>query len=149
MINLNKDMPSGPLFMKQSLLIASLFLAAACQTQAEAPETSAQRGEEVFSQHCATCHGASGEGIEPWYPSLRRLAAMREASEMIETVLTGRFRRGGEINGHTIPIMPAWGQLNDPDVAAIVNYIQQNWGEGNTITVEDVATTRAELWELD
>lgn len=131
-----------------SLILASIALAA-CQTQADAPDVSAARGEHVFSEHCSTCHGAGGAGIEPWYPSLQRLADMRRPSEMIETVITGRFRRGGEINGHTIPIMPAWGQLSDADVAAVVNYIQSNWGEGQPVTLEDVQTTRATLWELD
>ena len=133
---------------RQSLIVASVMLAA-CQTQAEAPDISAARGEHVFTKHCATCHGDTGGGIEPWYPSLKRLAAMRESADIIETVITGRFRRGGEINGHTIPIMPAWGQLNDPDVAAVVNYIQLNWGEGRAVTLEDVEKTRAMLWELD
>ena len=134
--------------LRPSLMLASIALAA-CQTQADAPDVSATRGEHVFTEHCATCHGAGGAGIEPWYPSLQRLAEMREPAGMIETVITGRFRRGGEMNGHTIPIMPAWGQLSDSDVAAVVNYIQANWGAGEAITLEDVETTRAELWELD
>jgi mono/diheme cytochrome c family protein len=135
----------------RKLIILTTVLLAACQTQAdvETPDYSARHGEEVFAKHCATCHGASGEGIEPWYPSLQRLAAMREPGDMIETVITGRFRRGGELNGHTIPIMPAWGQLSDADVAAIVNYIQQNWGEGVGVSIQDVSATRARLWELD
>jgi len=135
----------------RTLIFLSTILVAACQTQADAdmPDYSAARGEQVFTKHCATCHGATGEGIEPWYPSLQRLAAMREPAEMIETVITGRFRRGGEINGHTIPIMPAWGQLSDADVAGIVNYIQQAWGEGGEVSIQDVSATRAELWELD
>jgi mono/diheme cytochrome c family protein len=133
----------------RKIIFLTTVLLAACQTQADSPDTSAARGEQVFTKHCATCHGASGEGIEPWYPSLQRLAAMREPAEMVETVMTGRFQRGGEMNGHTIPIMPAWGQLTDADVAAIVNYIQQTWGDGSTITIEDVVTTRADLWELD
>lgn len=135
----------------RKLIFLTTVLVAACQTQADVdtPDYSAVRGEHVFAKHCATCHGATGEGIEPWYPSLQRLAAMREPADMIETVITGRFRRGGEINGHTIPIMPAWGQLSDADVAGIVNYIQQNWGEGGEVSIQDVSATRAKLWELD
>ena len=130
-------------------MIVAYLLLAACQSQADAQDASAARGEHIFVEPCATCHGASGEGIEPWYPSLKRLAEMRQPSEMVEAVLTGRFRRGGEVNGHTIPIMPAWGQLSDADVASIVNYIQQNWGEGGPVTIDQVTKTRDELWELD
>jgi len=116
---------------------------------ANATDASAARGEHVFSEHCATCHGDTGQGLEPWYPSLQRLAGLRDPAAMVETVLSGRFRRGGEIDGHTIPIMPAWGQLTDADVAAIVNYVQQNWGEGGQIKTEDVSKARATLWEID
>ena len=113
------------------------------------PDHSANQGKRVFNQHCATCHRSSGGGIEPWYPSLKRIAALRDAEQMIETVLTGRFRRGGDMNGHTIPIMPAWGQLSDADVAGIVNYIQAQWGAGSEVTINQVSATRARLWELD
>jgi mono/diheme cytochrome c family protein len=135
----------------RKLLLLTTVLVAACQTRAEVdtPDYSALRGEQVFGKHCAACHGDSGQGIEPWYPSLQRLAGLREADEMIETVITGRFRRGGELNGHTIPIMPAWGQLSDADVAGIVNFIQLNWGQGGQVTIQDVSATRARLWELD
>ena len=127
----------------------------ACATAGEesataATDATANRGEHVFTKHCATCHGDTGAGIEPWYPSLQRLAAMREPADMIETVITGRFRRAGEMNGHTIPIMPAWGQLTDADVAAIVNYIQQNWGTmPKPVAAEEVAVIRSKLWEID
>jgi mono/diheme cytochrome c family protein len=130
------------------LILATMMMLAWSITHA-ADDPSPTRGEHVFLQHCATCHGDTGAGLEPWYPSLQRLAELREPAAMVETVLTGRFRRGGEFNGHTIPIMPAWGQLTDDDVASIVNYVQQNWGKGTLITTEDVANARATLWEID
>ena len=132
----------------KSLILAMVTMVSWSCTFA-ADDASATRGEHVFSEHCATCHGDTGAGLEPWYPSLQRLAGLREPDAMVETVLSGRFRRGGELNGHTIPIMPAWGQLTDADVAAIVNYVQQNWGKGGQITTEDVASARATLWEID
>jgi mono/diheme cytochrome c family protein len=125
------------------------LLAATGTSYADSHKEAADRGEHIFAKHCSSCHGDSGDGVEPWYPSLQRLAGMRTAADMVETVLTGRFKRGGELNGHTIPIMPAWGQLSDADVAATVNYIQRNWGESQNITSEDVAKTRTQLWELD
>lgn len=133
------------------ILILVSNLLGACQSQggAEAADDSAARGELVYSQHCATCHGDTGTGNEPWLPSLQRLAALREPADMVGTVMTGRFHRAGEINSHTIPIMPAWGQLSDADVAAIINYVQQNWGEGTSITAAQVQAIRTELWETE
>jgi len=125
------------------------LLTTATLSHAQSDDESSARGEHIFAKHCSSCHGDSADGVEPWYPSLQRLAGMRTPADMVETVLTGRFKRGGELNGHTIPIMPAWGQLSDADLAATVNYIQQNWGEGEDITAKDVAKTRTQLWELD
>lgn len=139
-----------PSFQRAVLLSVAVSMPACAATSEPDTDTSVRRGEQVFTAHCATCHGAGGDGIEPWYPSLRRLASMREPADMVETVITGRFRRGGEMNGHTIPIMPSWGQLGDADVAAVVNYVQLNWGAtAGTVNAADVAAIRAELWEID
>ena len=142
-----------PTIFRPAILFAGLLAAAspcfAGGDDASDTDTSAATGEHIFAQHCSSCHGDSADGIEPWYPSLQTLAKMRQPADMVESVLTGRFKRGGELNGHTIPIMPAWGQLSDSDVAATVNYIQQTWGEGHIISADDVAHTRTQLWELD
>ena len=139
----------GSLCTSARLLLVATMAIISQPGIAASPGGGATRGEQVFIKHCATCHGASGAGIEPWYPSLKRLATMREPANMVETVLTGAFRRGGELNGHTIPIMPAWGQLTDAEIAALVNYIQLTWGEGGQVSVTDVTSVRAQLWEID
>ncbi len=138
---------------RRLLLVLAFTLLGACQnttnsdTQAatNAVDKSVARGATVYLQHCATCHGDTGAGNEPWYPSLQRLAGLREPAAMVESVITGRFRRGGEFNSHTIPIMPAWGQLSDADVAAIVNYVQHNWGSATFVTPAQVGTIRNSL----
>jgi mono/diheme cytochrome c family protein len=137
------------MIIRTLLFFTSLLFAGQLYAESTTEDASAARGEHVFAQHCTTCHGDTGTGNEPWYPSLQRLAALRNPSQMIETVITGRFRRAGEIDGHTIPIMPAWGQLTDADIAAIVNYVQQNWGNGAPVTTKDVEEARATLWEID
>ncbi len=101
-------------------------------------------GKVVYEKHCANCHGATGQGSEPWYPALQRLAALSEPSDMVSTILTGRFRRAGEVRGHTIPIMPAWGRLSNEEIRDIVNYVQSRWGTGkkSALSTETVAALR-------
>jgi mono/diheme cytochrome c family protein len=138
--------------MHRLLLLVGLAVTAGTvglDATANEADVSVARGEEVFKTHCATCHGESGAGAEPWYPALKKLAALREPDDIVTTLITGRFRRAGEIDGHTIPIMPSWGQLSDADVAAIVNYIQSEWGEGAQITEAQAAAIKEELWTLD
>ena len=100
-------------------------------------------GEGAFVKHCARCHLASGAGALPWYPALEALAQRLEPEAIARTILSGQFRRGGEIAGHTIPIMPAWDWLSDADVAAIVNYIEARWGQTEvSITALEVQALR-------
>lgn len=116
--------------MKQKLnkvpsfaVAVTVGLLLALASSANEGDASAIRGQEIFGEHCASCHGETGDGSEPFYPSLKRLADLREPSEIVTTLITGRFRRADDIDGHKIPIMPAWGRLSDAEMAAVVNFI--------------------------
>ena len=101
------------------------------------------RGAKVYQKHCFHCHGAAGEGKDPFYPALRSLAGLREPEDIALSVLSGRFLRGGERAGHTIPIMPSWSWLTDRNIADLVNFITQTWGNGTlAITATQVAALR-------
>lgn len=106
-----------------------------------AEETNTVSGAAAFAQHCAHCH--SGSGLDPWYPAMERVAKLRSPQEMIEIVLSGKFRRAGQYQGHTIPIMPAWSRLANEEIASIIEYIQLTWGDDIvTISADDVASYR-------
>ena len=123
------------------LVLLAGWVAATAAAADEIGDVSAARGAEIFAEHCAGCH--SGEQPEPWYPAMQRLARLRSVGEMISAVVEGRFHRGGEYNAQTIPVMPAWGSLSDYEVAAVVNYIQQTWGESpDPVTAEQVTAVR-------
>ncbi len=65
-------------------------------------------GEEVFSQNCATCHGADGTGIDG--PDLTALSLDQAAVE--ETVRTGP----GAMTAFE-------GQLSDEQIQAVADYV--------------------------
>ncbi len=122
-----------------------LTFLATLTTLAMAPLSIASDGSEEFTRHCASCHGSEGDGDGEWYPSLSRLAAERDPEDIARTILLGRFGRGGEVQGHTIPIMPSWSRLSNEEVAAIVNFIQTRWGNATTaISVETVSRLRGQ-----
>ena len=75
-----------------------------------------QRGEKVYASNCAACHQANGKGGGPILP-LDGSALVQDAdkTKQIHVLLNGR-------NG-----MPAWKQLSDTDIAAVISYTKNNW----------------------
>ncbi len=111
---------------------------------AAAPE-SGKRGAAVFAGHCASCHGANGEGVPGVFPPLKGnpVVTATDPAEHIHVVLFGK--KGGTIKGATYSAqMPAWAdQLSDEEVAAVVNHERTSWGNSApTVTTDNVAKIR-------
>jgi mono/diheme cytochrome c family protein len=79
-------------------------------------------GQEKFNDICAACHRTNGEGLPDKFPALKGNAFVTgDPAPVVGTVLNGRQGRLG--------LMPAWKDtFNDREVAAIVSYIRQAWG---------------------
>ena len=91
-------------------------------------EESMQRGSEIYIDFCITCHLSKGEGVEHTFPPLAKsdyLIKNREAS-----IRGVKYGQQGEIiiNGVTYnSAMPSPG-LEDEEVADVMNYILNSWG---------------------
>jgi mono/diheme cytochrome c family protein len=96
--------------------------------------------------YCAACHQDNGEGIAGAFPPLKGSAAVNkdDATKQLDAVLRGV--QGGRVSGvvYSNP-MPAFGAtLNDPDIAAIVDYERQAWGNhGRSVSISQVTIARA------
>ncbi len=77
-----------------------------------------QRGESVYAANCVACHQASGQGAGP-IKALDGSALVTDAdhSKMISVMLNGA---GGGA-------MPAWPQLSDTELAAVITFAKNNW----------------------
>jgi len=77
-------------------------------------------GEEIFLQHCATCHQPDGLGQKGKYPALA-------ASEITTGDITNHLDR--VMNGKADTEMQAWApQLTDLELAAVITYERNAWG---------------------
>ncbi|NDZ14939.1 cytochrome c oxidase subunit II [Variovorax sp. WS11] len=76
------------------------------------------RGEKVYAANCAACHQANGKGAGPIKP-LDGSAIVVDAdhNKQIHIVL----------NGANNGAMPAWKQLSDTDIAAVVSFTKNSW----------------------
>jgi mono/diheme cytochrome c family protein len=108
------------------------------------PPASLERGAKLFATHCAVCHQANGQGLPGAFPPLAGsdfLAAGGTA--VIENIING-LSGPITVNGQNYnSMMPPMAYIADADVADIVNFVMNSWGNpGGSVTAEDVAEVR-------
>lgn len=92
-----------------------------------------ERGEQVYAQSCVSCHQANGQGMPPAFPAIAGgPISTGDVAEHIDIVLHGRNA------------MPPWGHLSDEDIAAVVTYERNAFGNdtGDLVQPADVAGAR-------
>jgi cytochrome c oxidase subunit II len=81
------------------------------------------RGEKVFGANCAACHQANGKGVPPAFPPLDGSKVVTGPKEaQIGIVMHGVVRDGKPT------AMVGWQQLSDTDIASVVTYTRNAWG---------------------
>ncbi len=77
-----------------------------------------QRGESVYAANCAACHQANGKGAGPIKPlDGSPIVLDADKNKAMQVVLNGAA--GGA--------MPAWKQLSDTEIAAVLTYAKNHW----------------------
>jgi len=105
-------------------------------------------GEAIYRDQCSACHGLEGRGTPFLFPSLADSSVVRaqDTATLVRIVLRGT-RSAATATEPTAPGMPAYGgQLTDAQVAAVLTFIRNAWGNGAAPVVEDgVARARSQL----
>jgi nitrite reductase (NO-forming) len=118
--------------------------AAAAGTLSKADQVHA--GEQLFAGTCSVCHQANGAGLPGVFPPLAKsdfLAAdPKRAMNIVLKGLNGKVTvNGQEYNS----VMPPMSQLNDDEVANILTYVLNSWGNaGGQISAAEVKAARAQ-----
>jgi cytochrome c oxidase subunit 2 len=88
------------------------------------------RGEKVYAANCAACHQATGEGVPGAFPALKGGAITTGPLEGHLNIV---------LNGKPGTAMAAFGnQLNDADIAAVVTYERNSWGNATNDIVQPI-----------
>lgn len=123
---------------------ASAEPAASAAASAAVAQNAAQAndGGKVYQANCASCHQATGAGVEGNFPPLANNPAVTgDPTTLIHIVkygMTGKLTVAGQnYNG----MMPNWGQsMSNADIAAAITYIRSSWGnKAGAVTEADVA----------
>ncbi|MEK8031898.1 cytochrome c oxidase subunit II [Ideonella sp. DXS29W] len=93
------------------------------------------RGEKVYAANCAVCHRPDGKGAGPIKP-LDGSPKVLDADKLVQV--------GVLLNGQNNGAMPAWKQLSDTEIAAVITYTKNNWGNktGQTVQPSEVLAAR-------
>ncbi|WP_227370119.1 cbb3-type cytochrome c oxidase subunit II [Halomonas sp. M20] len=103
------------------------------------------KGATLYANNCASCHQANGQGLPGTFPPLAGNAVVlaEDPSEHIDTILHGAQGRTIDGTEYASPMPGFADQLDDDQVAAIINHERTSWGnDAPTVTAEDVAGRR-------
>ena len=93
------------------------------------------RGEKVYGANCVACHQAGGMGGG----AIKALVASPVVLDADKSKSIGVL-----LNGQNNGAMPAWKQLSDTDIAAVISYTKNNWSNktGQIVQPAEVKTAR-------
>ena len=93
-----------------------------------------QKGEKIYTANCQVCHQPNGKGAGPIKP-LDGAAVVLDAdvTKQIKVLLNGQNNA-----------MPAWKQLSDSEIAAVISFTKNNWSNktGQMVQPADVHAAR-------
>jgi cytochrome c oxidase subunit 2 len=92
------------------------------------------RGEKVYNANCAACHKADGKGAGPIKALDGSALVLGDPKAQIGILLNGAA--GGA--------MPAWKQLSDTEIAAVISYTKNTWSNktGKLVQPAEIVAAR-------
>lgn len=99
-----------------------------------------ERGKIIYNDLCITCHMSNGKGAPKVFPPLAQSDYLKENQEAsikgIKKGMSGKI----VVNGITYNSVMAPLGLSDKEVADVMNYINNSWGNNYStmLTTEDV-----------
>jgi cytochrome c oxidase subunit II len=93
------------------------------------------KGQDLYNSKCSACHQINGMGLPPAFPAL---SGSKVATGPIGAHL------GTVLDGRPGTAMVAWNALNDLEIASIVTYERNAWGNntGDVVQPRDVRAAR-------
>ena len=107
-------------------------------------EESMRGGNEIYYDFCVTCHMVQGEGVPKTFPPLAQSDYLMGNRE--ESIRGIKYGQSGEliVNGETYNSVMAPMGLEDEEIADVMNFILNSWGNSSIdmVTTEEVASIK-------
>lgn len=106
-------------------------------------KSSINRGKEVYTNYCVSCHMEKGEGLEDVYPPVAKsdylMADKKRSIVQVLKGVTGEIK----VNGKTYNGDMSGFDLTDQEVSDVLNYIRNSFGnKGGAVTPAEVKAAR-------
>ncbi len=137
----------GRMADRMRTLLSRLPLSTGTAPSAPSGSAPALDGAATFAANCASCHGASGEGVSGVFPPLSGSAVVNGADDVpIEIVLHGLQGPLTVAGARYDGFMPAFGgTLTDAEIAAVLTHLRSlPENEGGAIAAQDVQSDRTQ-----
>jgi mono/diheme cytochrome c family protein len=111
-------------------LFGLMFILYSCQSENELNYARYySTGKQVYEQHCQNCHGIDGKGLAKLYPPLTDSVFLKEQKSKLACIIKYGMEDTISINGIEFTNkMPAESHLPDIDIAAVITYITNSFG---------------------
>jgi nitrite reductase (NO-forming) len=110
------------------LILAAILLLSSFLPDQKLNE-SIKRGKDVYAIYCQNCHMEDGKGMPEINPPVAHADYLKKPAKTLIGVIL--FGQSGEVvvNGKKYnAIMPAQEYLTDMQIADVLNYIRNSWG---------------------
>jgi mono/diheme cytochrome c family protein len=138
--------------MSRNTLITSIFLCLStgillhsCQSNEELNYARYYTsGRLIYQDHCQNCHGENGQGLAQLYPPLTDTLFLKKNKSKLACIVKNGLSDTIFVNGVEFSqAMPAESHLPDIDIAAVITYITNSFG--NKQGLYDVAQAGADI----
>ena len=105
------------------------------------------RGGLGYAQFCADCHRQDGAGVNQIFPPLAQNPTVtdKDPSTLVHIMLTGWKTAETKVHPR-VYTMPAFTRLSDQELAEIVSFVRDSWGNHDQpVTADSVKTMRSQL----
>lgn len=102
------------------------------------PEELVGRGQQIYASQCVACHQANGKGVPGAFPAL-------DGSKIVAGPMADHINV--MLKGVPGTAMQSFAQLNDVELAGLITYVRQSWGNAGkgadpVVMPADVAAAR-------
>lgn len=106
------------------ILAAGVFLFFSCH------QNPYSRGESLYESLCASCHGSNGLGLNNLIPPIAGSDYWNNNQEKLPCIIRYGMTNPVTVNGirYDMQSMPANPDLEEGDIANIINFINNKWG---------------------
>ena len=126
------------------LIITTIFVVSTAFIPQNISE-SIKRGKEVYELSCQNCHMEDGEGLPDVNPPLAKADYIKKPTDVLINIILKGQSDEIVVNGKKYnTIMPAMDYMDDVQIADVLNYIRNSWGNKipGTVTPAMVKTLR-------